>query len=65
MNAVRTEINYLKHQVENLTKLLAENGRSVSKVNEKKLDQDVSVNFLVLDEANESKETGYKQRNRL
>ena len=60
MNAVRTEINDLKPQVANLTKLLAKNGRPVPKVNEKKLVQDDNVNCLVIDENNESRETGFK-----
>ena len=61
MNAVRTEINDLKHQVANLTKLLAENRRPVSKVNEKMSDQDAKVNCLVIDEDNESQGIGFNQ----
>ena len=61
MNAVKTEINDLKHQVANLTKLLAENRGPVPKVNKKKSVQDVSINCLVIDEDNESQETGFNQ----
>ena len=61
MNAVRTEINDLKHQVAILTKLLAENRRPVPKVNEKMSDQDVKVNCPVIDEDNESQGTGFNQ----